>query len=491
MGFMEITEKMLNSAFTENGDKAYHTSGSYCLDYFALVGGMRFNLSDALNAFLRAYYEDKILAIKILFFARDIREGLGERDVFRYTFNALSNMDPNIARQVLSYVPRYGRYDDLFSAYYTPLKKDVVMMIKEQLAKDLDAKNKGESISLLAKWMPSINTSSLETRKLAKDIATSLGMSKEEYRKTLSLLRKGIIIENNLREKDYSFDYEEVCGNAMFKYRKAFIRNDNERYKEFLALAKEGKAKVNSSTIYPYEVIRKLENNVYDCLDITQEELDSLDMIWKSFPKEGIVSKSIVVRDGSGSMLDMNPVSANSVATSLALLFAERLEGEFHNKFITFSSRPKIVSVKGNTIKEKFDFISKFNDYSNTNIEKVYNLILDVYQSEDFKKEDALDQIIIISDMEFDQGVDIKKTTFETFKARFETLGFEIPNVVFWNVRARNVHLPVTKGENNVTLVSGASSNVIDMVTQGNMTNPYDTMMEILAKYSHFDSIKL
>lgn len=138
MGFMEITEKMLNSAFTENGDKAYHTSGSYCLDYFALVGGMRFNLSDALNAFLRAYYEDKILAIKILFFARDIREGLGERDVFRYTFNALSNMDPNIARQVLSYVPRYGRYDDLFSAYYTPLKKDVVMMIKEQLAKDLD-----------------------------------------------------------------------------------------------------------------------------------------------------------------------------------------------------------------------------------------------------------------------------------------------------------------------------------------------------------------
>ena len=239
------------------------------------------------------------------------------------------------------------------------------------------------------------------------------------------------------------------------------------------------------------EVHRKLENNVYDCLDITQEELDSLDMIWNSFPKEGIVSKSIVVRDGSGSMLDMNPVSANSVATSLALLFAERLEGEFHNKFITFSSRPKIVSVKGNTIKEKFDFISKFNDYSNTNIEKVYNLILDVYQSEDFKKEDALDQIVIISDMEFDQGVDIKKTTFETFKARFEKLGFEIPNVVFWNVRARNVHLPVTKGENNVTLVSGASSNVIDMVTQGNMTNPYDTMMEILAKYSHFDSIKL
>ena len=492
MGFIEISEKMLNIAFTENGDKAYHTSGSYCLDYFALVGGMRFNLSDALNAFLLAYYEDKILAIKILFFTRDIRDGLGERDIFRYTFNTLSNIAPNIARQLLSYIPIYGRYDDLFAAFYTPLKKDVVKIIKETLNKDIEAKNKGESISLLAKWMPSINTSSFEVRKLASDVAVSLNMSKEEYRKTLSFLRKGLIIENNLREKDYTFDYSKVSGNAMAKYIKAFFRNDNARYNEYLSSVQEGKTKINSSTIYPYEVIRKLENNgFYYNEKLSEEEINSLDVIWKSFSKDSINKKTIVVRDGSGSMVDNRPVSASSVATSLAILFAERLEGEFHNKFITFSSRPQLISIKGNTIKEKFDYISRYSDYTNTDIEKVYNLILDVYSHKDFKKEDALDQIVIISDMEFDEGVDTKSTTYETFKSKFNKLGYEMPNVVFWNVRARNAHLPVIKGENNVTLVSGASANVIDMITEGNMSNPYDLMIEILEKYKVFDSINI
>ena len=137
MSFVQITKEMLNVAFTENGDKAFETSGSYCLDYFSLIGGMRFNYKDALNNFMKAYKEDPILAIKILFFARDIRGGLGERNIFRFTFNALCNMAPEVAKQVISYVPTYGRYDDLFSAYSTPLRKEVVKMIREQLNEDI------------------------------------------------------------------------------------------------------------------------------------------------------------------------------------------------------------------------------------------------------------------------------------------------------------------------------------------------------------------
>ena len=493
MSFIQITKEMLNVAFTENGDKAFETSGSYCLDYFSLIGGMRFNYTKALNNFMKAYKEDPILAIKILFFARDIRGGLGERNIFRFTFNALCNMAPDVAKQVISYVPTYGRYDDLFSAYSTPVRKEVVRIVKEQLKEDIENKKENKPISLLAKWMPSINTSSIETRVLAKKLASSLNMSNEEYRKTLSSLRKGLIIENNLREKDYTFDYEQVPGGAMFKYRNAFYENDQKRYEEYLNLVNKGEKKMNSSTLYPYEVIRKLENEFYfdedDNQVMSKQELETLNTIWNSFDRESIASKTIVVRDGSGSMLDNQMVSANSVATSLALLFAERLEGEFKNKFITFSSRPKLVEVKGDTIAEKYEYMSRFNDYTNTDIAKVYNLILNVYQNPNFKKEDELDRIVIISDMEFDCACDSEDSTFEIFKNKFEKLGYKLPELVFWNVRARSTHLPVTMNESNVKLVSGASSSIIDMITKNDSTTPYEMMLKCLEKYSCFDSL--
>lgn len=494
MTFISITKEMLNTAFTEKGGKAYKTSGSYCLDYFSLIGGMRFNYDNALKNFMKAYKENPILAIKILFFSRDVRGGLGERNIFRFTFNALCNMAPEVAKQVVSYIPTYGRYDDLFSAYYTPVRKEVMKLVKEQLDKDIEAKKQNKEISLLAKWMPSINTSSYETRELAQKVASSLGMTKETYRKTLSSLRKGLIIENNLREKDYTFNYENVPGMAMFKYQEAFLRNDEQRYNKYLNDVKEGKKKMNSSTIYPYEVIRKLENNYneynHTFNNISKEEFESLDAIWNSFNREVISSKTIVVRDGSGSMLDDMPVSANSVATSLAMLFAERLQGEFKNKFITFSSRPELVEITGDNIKEKYACVAEYNDYSTTNVAGLYDLIYKVYSNPKFNKEDALDRLVIISDMEFDcMEYYEEKTSFEVYKEKFEAIGYNLPEIVFWNVRARSTHLPVTINEDNVKLVSGCSTSLIDMIVKNEANNPYDMMLKCLEKYSCFDSL--
>lgn len=184
MSFIKLTNEMLKYAFTENGDKAFKTSGSWCLDYFSLVGGMRFNYDEVLNNFIKAYCEDPILAIKIMFFARDVRSGLGERNIFRVAFNSLANVCPDVARQVLKYIPEYGRYDDLLSAYDTPLRSDVIKMIKEQLDKDIESKKNQKEISLLAKWLPSINTSSFETRNLANNIARDLGLKKKNIVKS-------------------------------------------------------------------------------------------------------------------------------------------------------------------------------------------------------------------------------------------------------------------------------------------------------------------
>ncbi len=483
MSFFEITKKHINKAFTENGDIAYQTTGSYCLDYFAIVGGMRENMTDALNLFLKSYYEDPLMTIKILFYVRDIRSGLGERDLFRYAFNVLCNMYPDVAKQLIKYIPEYGRYDDLLVCLDSVIHDDVIRFIGEKLKEDLENKKAGKQVSLLAKWLPSINTSSKDTRIYAQDIAASLGMKCVDYRKMLSYLRKDLIIENNLREKNYTFDYEKVSSGAMFKYRNAFLNNDNTRFNEYLEKLKLGTAKMNTKAIYPYEVIRALENGA------GKKEWSSLDAIWKNFDRNEISSKTIVVRDGSGSMLDNRQVTASSVATSLAILFAEQLTSEFKDKFITFSSKPKLIEIKGKTIKEKYNFICKFDDYTNTNISLVYKLILDVYKDPKFKKEDALDRIIIISDMEFDCIKESRNSTFEVLKKEFAKHGFKLPEIVFWNVRARGIHFPTTN-EQNIKLVSGASPKIIEMITKNQDVDGYQFMVQCLEKYSFLNEIK-
>ena len=484
MSFYEITEKLLNEAFTENGDKAYRSTGSFCLDYFSLVGAMRFNLKDALNLFMKSYYEDPRLTIKILFYIRDIRSGLGERDLFRYALNSLANMYPHVAKQLIKYIPEYGRYDDLLVLIDSAACKDVIDFIKKQLDEDIKNKKDGKPISLLAKWLPSINTSSYETKIYASKIASALGLKKADYRKMLSFLRKGVIIENNLREKDYSFNYENLPGGAMFKYKGAFYRNDNERYKKYLEDLSSGKVKMNANTLYPYEVIRRLE------YDDRFDEYQTLDAIWKSFDRSNINSKTIIVRDGSGSMYDDYAVSANSVATSLAILFAEQLTGSFKDTFITFSSRPKLIKIKGDMIHEKYKYVSSFCDCSNTNIQKVYELILNVYKDKSFSANDALDRIVIISDMEFDCMVNAKMSTFEFFEKEFKKLGYKMPEVVFWNVRARSIHFPVMN-KLGVKLVSGASAKIIEMVTNNLSVDAYAFMIECLEKYSFVDKIEI
>ena len=485
MGFYDITKEMLNKTMTEKGDKAYKTTGSACLDYFSIIGAMRYNLDDAYKLFIKSYFEDPILTIKILFYIRDIKEGLGERNLFRVAMNTLSCMYPDVASAIIKYIPQYGRFDDLLVCLGTPVEKDLIEMISNQLEEDLNNKKEGKPISLLAKWLPSINTSSQETKDIAKKLSKTLGYTYEEYRKVLSTLRKGIIIENNLRLKDYTFEYEKIPGGAMMKYRKAFFRNDNNRYVEYLNAVSNGEAKLNTKNLYPYEIIRALDE---DDDDITEEEKQALNVMWKNFDRSEINSKTIVVRDGSGSMYDGYSVQAIDVATSLAILFAEQLTGEFKNKFITFANRPRLVEIKGETIYDKYKYVSTFNDYSTTNIKAVYDLILSVYKSEKFSKEDALDRIVIISDMQFDALPKEKMSTYEYFKKEFNNLGYEIPEVVFWNVRARDIQFPVMN-ENHVKLVGGASHKIIEDIIKNKDTTPYEFMLECLEKYSFVEEV--
>ena len=230
--FLEDLRKEENLTYTENGALTNRSTNSYCLDLFATIGALR-NAEDneIISRFIKAYTEDRNMAMKILFFARDIRGGLGERRAFRSILKWLSLNEADSVRKNIMHVPEYGRFDDLLSLLNGPCEKEMLSFIKEQLDKDLAALKTGDGVSLLAKWLPSVNTSNTDTVKSAKKLAKAMGFSDAEYRKVLVSLRAEIkLMENYLREKDYSFSYEKQPSKALYKYRLAFLRNDRERY---------------------------------------------------------------------------------------------------------------------------------------------------------------------------------------------------------------------------------------------------------------------
>ena len=470
-----------NKVYTENGAVTNESTGDFCLDFFATVGALRRESDGEIeDRFVRAYTENKDIATKILFFARDIRGGLGERRVFRVLLKWLANNETETVKKNLQYIAEYGRYDDLLVLLGTPCEKDTLAVLKAQFDADRKAMDERKEVSLLAKWLPSVNASSKETVKTAKKIAKSFAMNDAAYRKELAKLRAYIkIIENNLREKDYTFDYEKQPSKAMFKYRKAFMRNDGERYSEFINKVEKGEAKLNAATLAPYELVEPFIED-WSIRALTEQEKASINATWNSLPDYGSDENAIAVIDTSGSMYcGGNPTPA-SVALSLGIYFAERNKGCFKDCFIEFSVRPQLIEIKGRTFADKLRYLASFNEVANTNIEAVFDLILQAAVKNQVPQSELPSKLYIISDMEFDEAVDNKElSNFENAKAKFEKAGYTLPDIVFWNVASRNRQQPVTKNDTGVVLVSGCTPRLFSMVASGEM-NPLAFMLEVV-----------
>ncbi len=475
---LDHLKKTANRTFTENGASTPATSGSGCLDLFGTVGALRHrDAAEVRSRFLDAWVEDRDLAMKLLFYARDVRGGLGERRVFRTVLTWLADFAPDTVVKNLAYIPEYGRWDDLLVLFGTPCEGAMLDLVRRQLNADLQALDTDGTVSLLAKWLPSVNASSRETGARAKRVAKYLGMTDAVYRKTLVKLRARIrIIENDLRRRDYTFDYEKQPSQALFKYRKAFLRNDGDRYAEYIRRVRSGRAKMNTGTLFPYEVIAPLlENNV------SAGERDAVDAAWRALPDYTGGENALVVVDGSGSMYwsEEKPLPA-SVALSLGIYFAERNTGAFRNHFITFSRSPRLVEVRGADLFEKVRYCRQFSEVANTDLQKVFDLILTAATENELPQEDLPDTLYIISDMEFDSCMEnAGLSNFEVARENYARRGYRLPGVVFWNVDSRNRQQPVTMNEQGAALVSGCTPRIFSMLAGGELS-PYAFMMDVL-----------
>ena len=347
------------------------------------------------------------------------------------------------------------------------------------------AGNINAHISLLAKWLPSINTSSARTRGQAKVLASALGMNAGQYRKLLSALRANIALPERYltSKKRGKINYEAVPAGAMLKYHKTFHQQDTERFSAFLADVNNGRKSIHCDTLYPYEILRPL---MPDGRSLPYREPDSanaaLETLWKQQPSKVCEQNAICVIDVSGSMYCHRygtPMPA-LISQALGLYHAEHCTGTFHNTFITFSSNPELVEICGQTLEEKLRYIQSSSWEFSTNLEAVFDLILRTAVNAGTPQEEMPSTLFIISDMEFNGAVENPdKTIYENAKAAFEAKGYQLPAVVFHNVSSWQMQTPVRAHTKGTALASGAGTNSFNYKFDGNIT-PMDHMLRVL-----------
>lgn len=481
-------DRQENFIETENGAVAYKTTGSALVDINFAVSSLRSSSEDEIiQMFDAAFNENKEYAIKWLFFARDVRQGLGERRLFRTCYKRLAELDIDLFYNNLHNISEYGRWDDLIALIGVSNVTDqhIIKIIDEQLKEDLTNFNQGKPISLLAKWMPSENASSLSTKRMAKKVRQSLQLTPRKYRLMLSKLRAySNIVEVKMCNNQWSdIDYEQVPSLANLKYKNAFMEHDRERRLQFLSSVNNGEAKINMAVATPVDVVSR-----YGSWYIMEYD-ETLETAWKNLT-DITVGDTLVVADGSGSMTV--PVSGNTtaldVANSLAIYTSEHNSGIYKNKYITFSHKPQFVEFKdSDSLHQKLLTARSHNEVANTNIEAVFDLILGVAIQNDISQEEMVQNILIISDMEFDMAQRgwgsrtnlLTQSLFDEIKSRYNQAGYQLPRLIFWNVNSRTKAIPLTENELGVALVSGFSQNVLKMV-MSNKYDPYAVLIEII-----------
>ncbi len=478
MAFAEAAKMNATFTRTENGAVALNTTGDARLDLFGTIGSLRSAEKERITRlFAEAWKADPLFATKIVFYARDVRGGLGERQTFRTILQYMAEHHPEALRPNLDLIGVYGRYDDLYCLIGTPLENEMWVAMKKQFEEDRQNLQKGNAISLLTKWIKTADASSRTTRKLGILTAHKLGYSVYEFKRLVRAMRKQIRIVEALMSTGRwdEIGYSTVPSRAMMIYRNAFMKHDPDRYGQFIQRAVTGDEIIHSATLYPYDIVEKIMDMNWRGCRITEDE--TLEAQWRQLPdyvEKG--TNALVIADTSGSMY------GRPMATSvgLAVYFAERNTGPYHNMFMSFSGTSRIQMMKGETLAQKIGSMDMNDWQCNTNLHAAFDHVLEIAVKNHVSPEEMPKSLIVISDMEIDYCGDRKWTFYEKMARRFHDHGYQIPNIIFWNVASRHDVFHADKSRVGVQLVSGQSTTVFRQVMQCVGLNPVEAMEKII-----------
>lgn len=472
---------------TENQAVVKSTTGSSLLNLFARIGGMRnATESEITRMWQDARRENKELADNLILYTRSIRDGgIGERRIGRILLKEIAKTEPDKVSRNLSTIVNAGRWDDLYCLEGTKVWTDVLAFLEKQLKEDIVNMAAEKPISLLAKWLKSENTSSRESRRIAKEIRTSFGLTERKYRKTLSALRRYLnVVEKKMSAQEFgAIDYEKVPSLAMTRYRSAFGKHDYERFNSYIQSVTKGEAKINSSVLYPYDIIRPY---VRECNDSgwrkpTPPTYDAvLEEQWKALPNyvEGDFDV-LVMPDVSGSM-NYDNYTPLATATSLAIYFAERNKGAYHGLVMAFTDKPCLYDLDSNdSVATRTGIVNSHTGY-NTNLEGAFAAVLEQGK----KCHDVPRALVVISDGEIDSF--LRRNNIDTlitkWERQFAMAGLDFPKVIMWNVNSSNNHFLEDLNNPNISFISGSSAATFKELTTLITKDAYTAMVEILSK---------
>ena len=449
------------SARTTNDMKARKSTANSCVDLFYKIGASRGK--DIIPNFVAALVEDEDIALRIAQWARDVRGGAGERELFRQVLLYLEKHKPDLLIKILPKVPVIGRWDDLLIFESEDTRNLVYAMIKVEIYS-------GNQNQLMYKWLPREKSAK---GSVAKELRKYLGISPKQYRKLL--VESTNVVETQMCNKDWdNINFSHVPSLAAARYKKAFYRN-TEKFAEYVAALVKGddpKVKVNAGAVYPYDVLKGLIS-VYKTKELSTVELDFVTQQWNAL--ENFIGDANVLPliDVSGSMTcsisadHSNTTSCLEVAVSLGLYCADKNKGKFNGTFLTFSGSPELVYLKGNIV-EKIQQINKSNWEMNTDLIKAMEKILSVAIEGNVSEEEMPEILLIFSDMQFDQCARFDDSAMEMIRRKFTESGYNVPKIVFWNLNA-NDNVPVKYNEKGVAMVSGFSPAIMKAILSCDM----------------------
>ena len=480
---------------TENGAFAYDsTAQGALLDLFSQIGALRPRTeSEIARKFAAAFNENKLLATKMLFYSGDIRQGgLGERRTFRICLRWMAENHPNIVLKNIELIPYFNRFDSWFVLVGTKCEKAMWELVAKTLTEDVKAMKastarKHVPASLLAKWMPSENTSSAKTRELANKAIKALGLTPRKYRRMLSALRKHVnVTERMMSAGEWAaIDYAKVPSYAMHNYGSAFAKHDHERFDAYLKSVSKGEAKINSSVLYPYDLVEEYlgyhganSMRVGDAY-VNRNENAVVEAQWKALPN--YLTKpvnAVVMADVSGSM------SGRPMATSigLATYFAQHNTGWYRNQYMTFTSQPHFINIpEGASLLECVKKVASAGVGYSTNLQGAFKAILETAVRNHVPASEMPKTLVVISDMEIDKYMrpGAHWDFLDVQRARFEAKGYKLPKIVMWNVNARKD--TVLSQSEDVIFISGQSPSSFKVLCQKlDGITAYDLMLQVL-----------
>jgi hypothetical protein len=455
MNFIDALQS--EDTLTENGMVTNSSTLNECVNLFFTIGAMRGQDKERLlSTFSKAFNENPLTTLKILFWVRDVRGGAGERQIFRDILKYLVENHPNVVKQNIQAIPHFGRWDDLSVLFGTKLEADATKMFVDGLIVEN---------GLCAKWIPRKGVIFNAIRKALKTTP-----------KNLRNLLVGIsnTVEQKMCANQWTnIEYSKTPSLAMGRYTKAFAKHDITGFTEYLEKLKKGETKVNAGAVYPYNVVQTMNQGSWE---LANEQ-------WKSLPNfmEGTTERILPVVDVSGSMgsIVSGSITCLDIAISLGLYISERNEGVFKDSFITFSEKPELQVLSG-TLKERYEQMSQADWGMNTNLNLVFNLILNQALKHKVLPEDMPSKILIMSDMEFDQATRQSDSAIQMIRRQYEESGYTLPEIIFWNIQSRGKNFPVRHDESGTALISGLSPSIVKSVLGGKEMTPVSIMNETI-----------